>query len=158
MARDTCYDNVLNVLKYGCIVLFAIQVAVVLSYNIETNPKKVGKAEGEKDSQFGYTVAIIRKPGWTTGDKSFHDKELLVGAPNLTYKKIIGHGQATRCMTPTSENITCTSLDLEDPFNMCARLKKTKTDCTFESRLGATIEVNRKYNKNNRADMVTVSV
>jgi hypothetical protein len=43
-------------------------------------------------------------------------------------------------------------------LSILARLKKTKTDCTFESRLGATIEVNRKYNKNNRADMVTVSV
>ncbi|XP_060575984.1 integrin alpha-3-like [Ruditapes philippinarum] len=156
MARNICYDNMLTVLKYGCLVLFAVQVGVVLSYNIETNPKKVGKAQGERNSQFGYTVAIVRKPGWTTGDKRFLDKELLVGAPYLTYNKIIGHGQVTRCMTPTSENITCISLDLEDPSNLCAKLKRTTTDCAFQSRLGATIEVNRNYNKDTEADMVTV--
>ncbi|XP_060552292.1 integrin alpha-4-like isoform X1 [Ruditapes philippinarum] len=156
MAREICFDNALNVLKYGYLLIFAVQVGIVYSYNIETNPKKVGKAQGEKNSKFGYTVAIVRKPGWINGDKSFLDKELLVGAPNLTYNNIIGHGQVARCMTPTSENITCISLNLEDPSNLCAKLKKNETDCAFESRLGATIEVNRNYFKNTGADMVTV--
>jgi hypothetical protein len=43
-------------------------------------------------------------------------------------------------------------------FSFVAKLKKNETDCAFESRLGATIEVNRNYFKNTGADMVTVSV
>lgn len=37
---------------------------LVRSYNVEV--EKVGFARGEKNSQFGYSVAIVKEPGWTS--------------------------------------------------------------------------------------------
>ena len=45
----------------------------VRGYNIETT--KAGIHSGEAGSQFGYSVAIVRKPGWESNPNAdFHEK------------------------------------------------------------------------------------
>ncbi|XP_053373230.1 integrin alpha-4-like isoform X2 [Mercenaria mercenaria] len=136
-------ENKYVLYTYALLVFISSQLRLTLSYNIEV--EKVGISRGEKNSQYGYTVAIIPKPGWNDLS-TFYKKELLVGAPNITYNNIKSHGQVFRCTIPTDKNITCEKLHLTDDSNLCAKVSKnTDSECTTDSRLGATMEVNRKF-------------
>ncbi|XP_053374637.1 integrin alpha-5-like isoform X2 [Mercenaria mercenaria] len=127
--------------------LSLIIIAIILPnnldcYNIEVN--KVGVFRGDAGSQFGYTVAIVRAPGWVNGS-DFYPKVLLAGAPNTTYNGIRGYGQVYGCSRLTESEGDCEILNITEESNMCARLSRySSSHCEEDSRLGATMKVYRK--------------
>ncbi|KAL4222885.1 hypothetical protein ACF0H5_018925 [Mactra antiquata] len=154
----------LNHCVWYLVSVISVTLVFVQSYNVEV--EKVGIAQGGNGTQFGYTVAIVKEPGWTQRpmrDRPYIDKLLLVGAPNETFNDIQGHGQVHRCDQPEkSQTITCFSQEYTEETNLCAKLARypRNTSCAINSRLGMTMAVNKNYDEimgtNLRTPMVTV--
>ncbi|XP_052259747.1 integrin alpha-4-like [Dreissena polymorpha] len=140
-------------------VLWCWSARLIYCYNVEL--EKVGIARGVSGSQFGYALGML-KPG---GTPFFGQKlVLLVGSPNMTFNNITAHGEISACENLNMKNITCTKLNVNDGEvgpSKCDILRGTgndKTICEKDSRLGATIAINKNYREQtvNYIPLVTV--